>query len=168
VKIPEELKIEKTNWPDPYDFANELLKHLIGQPQGERGSGAIEVAVSRAFVTAFLAAATNAWRIRSRLVDTISTELRESVGKDDLKKISRSAEAILEALRVIGMEVKDRTGEAFDYGMPEKVIATQPQEGLNSERVVETIRPTVYWQGQIVQHGEIVIATPKTASTGRE
>ena len=43
------------------------------------------------------------------------------------------------------MEVKDRTGEAFDYGLPEKVVTAQPQPGLTREIIIETIRPTIYW-----------------------
>jgi hypothetical protein len=56
--------------------------------------------------------------------------------------------------------VKDHTGDVFDYGMPLKVVTTQPSPGINKERVTETIKPTIYWQNKIIQMGEVVIATP--------
>jgi len=40
------------------------------------------------------------------------------------------------------------------------VIATQPTAGLARERVTETLKPTIYWNGTIIQTGEVVIATP--------
>jgi len=68
----------------------------------------------------------------------------------------------------VGMEVKDRTNEPFDYGLPEKVVTTQPQEGLSKEIIIETIRPTIYWNGQIAQQGEVVIATPAASTSGEQ
>jgi len=49
---------------------------------------------------------------------------------------------------------------AFDYGLPLKVVTTQPTPGITKESVIETIKPTIYWQKQIIQMGEVVIATP--------
>jgi hypothetical protein len=169
MKIPEELEIRGVEWPDPHELASEVLKYSTALQHDElEGSLPSEFVVSRPFVKAVLAVATNAWRIRTKLLDSISGELREDLAKEDFRKVNRYADAILEALTNIGLEVKDRTGETFDYGMPEKVIAAQPQEGLNREQVIETIRPSVYWGNQIVQHGEVIIATPPGRSEGEE
>lgn len=65
----------------------------------------------------------------------------------------------------MGLEVKDHTGDAFDYGLPLKVVTTQPTPGITREMVVETIKPTIYWERQIIQAGEVVIATPAAGET---
>jgi hypothetical protein len=44
--------------------------------------------------------------------------------------------------------------------MPLTVITTQPTAGIAKERVIETIKPTIYWNETIIQTGEVVIATP--------
>ena len=45
----------------------------------------------------------------------------------------------------MGLEIKDHTGDAFDYGLPLKVVTSQPTLGLTKESVLETIKPTIYW-----------------------
>jgi len=112
------------------------------------------------FVKSLLAVATNAWRLRSRLVNTDTGEPRDDLKKEDVRKLVRHLEAIFESFSQIELEIKDRTGEAFDYGLPEKVITTQPQPGLKKEQIIETIRPSIYWNNQLAQQGEVVIATP--------
>lgn len=171
MKIPDELDIKRPDWPDPRELVWELAKELSEPKRNEsEGFSAVDFAgvVPRSFVKATVTVATNAWRIHTKLVDSVSGEPREEITKEELKRVRRYVETILEALVNIGLEIKDRTGEIFDYGMPEKVVAAQSQEGLNREQVVETIRPTVYWGHQLVQQGEVVIATPPANSEWKE
>lgn len=100
--------------------------------------------------------ATNAWRAKAKMLDSATGEPRE-----DMKRVYRHIEGILDGLNEIGIEVKDHTGDAFDYGMPLKVVTTQPTLGITREKVLETIKPTVYCQKtSIIQMGEVVVATP--------
>ena len=101
------------------------------------------------------AIATNAWKAKAKMLDSASGEVRE-----DMKRVYRHVESILESLHEMGIEIKDHTNEAFDYGLPLKVVTTQPTPGITKEKVIETIKPTVYWQKQIIQMGEVVVATP--------
>ncbi|HVT04952.1 MAG TPA: hypothetical protein VHL58_16435 [Thermoanaerobaculia bacterium] len=105
--------------------------------------------------------ATSVWKARRRLRDNVSGELQ-----DELRRVSRHLESAMEAMRELGLEVKDHTGQAFDYGLLLKVVATQRTPGIYKEYVIETIRPTIYWQEQIVQIGEVVIATPDGTESG--
>jgi hypothetical protein len=169
MKIPDELKIKPVGQPDLQEFSQELTKRWDEQLQEERQSAAsvqLVKVLPPSFIKALLVIANNAWRMRSKLVNGAPDEPRTEISKEDVKKLGRYAEAFFEALTSLGFEVKDRTGETFDYGMPEKVVAAQPQGGLAREQVVETIRPTVYWQNQIVQLGEVVIATPAAGPQG--
>lgn len=126
------------DWPDPSATA-EAVRHALAS------------------------IATHAWRARGRMVDPTSGEVRE-----DMKRLNRSVEGIVESLRALGVEIKDHTGQSFDYGLPLKVISTQPTAGIVKEQVVETLRPTVYWRQQIIQPGEVVIATPAGPSPNEQ
>lgn len=110
---------------------------------------------SKAMLKGMAAVATNAWKAKSKMMEETSGEVR-----DEMKRVYRHVEGILEALREMGVEIKDHTGDAFDYGLPLKVVTTQPTTGLTKEKIIETIKPTVYWQKHIIQMGEVVIATP--------
>jgi hypothetical protein len=116
--------------------------------------------IPTALVNAVLSIATAVWRIRSRVEDSTG-ETKEDISKDDLKKMKRYLDTIFHSLSGVGIEIRDRTGEAFDYGLPEKVVTAQSQSGISKEQILETLRPTIYWSNQIVQQGEVVIATPK-------
>ena len=159
MKIPENLNIPKAAYPNLGEFAREVAEHI----QGDKSASYPEIKppeTSGEWLKTILAMATNVWRIKSKIVDPVSHEVREELSKEDLKKLGRYVDAIFESLMEIGIEVKDRTGEPFDYGLPEKVITAQPRLGITKEIVVETFRPTIYLRSQIAQQGEIVIATP--------
>ena len=98
--------------------------------------------------------ATNVWKARSRMVDA------QGEPREETKRIYRHIESILDSLALLRVEIRDHTGETFNYGMPLTVITTQPTKGINRERVIETIKPTVYWNRQLIQAGEVVVATP--------
>jgi hypothetical protein len=99
--------------------------------------------------------ATQVWKAKGRMMQGTTGEVR-----DEMKRVYRHIESALGSFHEIGLEVKNHTGDPFDYGLPVKVITTQPTPGITRESVLETIKPTVYWQQQIIQMGEVVIATP--------
>jgi len=101
------------------------------------------------------AIATNAWKAKAKMIDATTGEPRE-----EMRRVYRHIESIFDAFQQIGLELKDHTGDAFDYGLPLNVITTQPTPGIEKERVIETIKPTIYWNDLILQEGEVVIATP--------
>lgn len=162
MKIPNNLNIEPIPPPRTAEFAHEIAKRVQEALQVSTSGVAT---ISDDVVTALITSATNIWRIKSRITNPETYETKQKISQDDLKKLSRYVESIVESLAGIGIEIKDRTGEPFDYGLPEKVIAAEPQAGISRELVRETIRPTIYWGNQIVQQGEVVIATPIESST---
>lgn len=166
METPKELSLPNANWPDPAELAREIEKlYEAGQlGSAKQGAQRVVVILPPTLAKATITVATNVWRLRTRLIDRHSGEVREEVSKEDVKKMARYIEAIYEAFAEIGVEIKDRTGEAFDYGLPEKVVTAQPQEGLSRERIIETLRPTIYWKDKLAQQGEVIIATPTAAS----
>src|SRR5438105_7380195 len=90
---------------------------------------------------------TACWRIQKRALRTVEAS-------EDSRRVLRELDAMFEIFHRIGFEIKDYTGETFDYGLPLRVITTQPVSGLDREKIVETIKPTLLWQNHLIQMGE--------------
>lgn len=114
------------------------------------------------YVKAVINIATYAWRIRGKVADS-SGDANSECSKDDIKKVLRYVDGIVDALTSIDIDIKDRIGQPFDFGLPEKVVTTVAQVGICKEMIRETLRPTIYWRSQIAQQGEIILATPEEA-----
>jgi len=153
VNLPDALKIHPTDYPDPASLLA-LLHQELERPQ-DPSQQTVTHAIPSSFVKGVAEAATNTWRAKIRMLDPVSGEVRE-----EMRRVYRHVEAALEALTDLGIQLKDHTGEPFDYGSALKVITTQPTPGIERESVIETIRPTIYWKQQMIQIGEVVIATP--------
>jgi hypothetical protein len=131
----------------------------LGQPAGGDDAPVPAVAIDGAQFFSLLAdVATNAWKGQVRLSKSTCDEL-----STERKRLERNFESILSSLERFGVQVTDHTGQLYDYGQALKVVAAQPQEGIAKEVVTETIRPTVHWREQLIQRGEVVIATPNEA-----
>lgn len=110
--------------------------------------------------------ATAAWKMQKRLVDSETQEAKESISESDARKLFRDLQSVFSALSDMGITIRDRSGEAFDYGMPEKVVDAKTQPGLARECVAETLRPTItwttdFWKDTMIQKGEVIIHTPE-------
>ena len=125
---------------------------------------------------ALVSIANNFWRARKRMSDLGDGEVREDMKRihDRIEAIRRSLvdvgivisyhpEVRDEAQPKIGIVIRDHTGEAYDEGQPMKVIASKPTPGLKKKYVSETLLPSIFWKNQLVQNGEIEIATPASA-----
>jgi hypothetical protein len=167
-KIPSELGLPQPTGVNIEQFA-QMIQLLSEQQRGGLGQNErpetekrIIGAMDPVFQKEVLSLITNLWRTRSRIIDPTTNEPKEELAKEDLKKIIRYVDFMMESAKSMGFEVKDRTGEPFSYGMTENVVASQTQDGITSEIIVETLKPTIYWKTQIAQQGEVIIATPKT------
>lgn len=90
--------------------------------------------------------ATCLWRLRARPADP-----------------DRELDAAFDALAGAGIEVRDHDGDPYDPGQAVRAVRFEPDAGADHDRVVETIRPTVYRGGEVIQPGEVVVATPASA-----
>lgn len=99
--------------------------------------------------------ATALWRARNKML---------APGSDrpppELRVPYRHLETAWDALHDAGIEVQSHDGLASDPGLALSVVAYQPTAGLDCDRVVETIRPSVYLNGRPIQQGEVVVGTP--------
>jgi len=156
LKLENQFPLGKPNWPVEQQTKETFLA-VMAAGQRQRESRRAEPSVADANEKAVASIATNAWKAKSRLKDAGSVE-----DNNVLKRINGDVERIWSVLvEDLGLEIKDHTGKDFDYGMALKVVTTQPTAGINKERVIETIKPTIYWKNKIIQIGEVVVATPQ-------
>lgn len=99
--------------------------------------------------------ATNAWRLKVRMVDPDTGE-----PKEETRKLYRFVEGLFRALGDAGIQVIDKTGKPYDNGMPEKVINFEQTPGLVKEEIIDTVRPSIRWKEQPLYHGEIIVGIP--------
>jgi hypothetical protein len=101
---------------------------------------------------------TSAWRAKVKMLDADTNEPTEP-----MKRVYRHVESIFDALKQMGVEHLDPVGRAYDSGMALKVITFEPTPGLSKEEIKETIKPSVIWQGRLIQMGEVIVGTPQNA-----
>ncbi len=155
LKLENQFPLGKPNWPVEQQTQEALLA-VMAAGQHQREPRRAEPSGADAHEKALASIATNAWKAKARLKDVDSVE-----ENGVLKRINGDLDRIWNVLvEDLGLEVKDHTGKDFDYGMALKVVTTQPTAGITKERVIETIKPTIYWKNKIIQIGEVVIATP--------
>jgi len=146
---------------DLFDLRQKVKSHPAGACNNGQESGGMEKirkveVVPTRVIQALATVATNAWRTQNKMTDEDTGEVKE-----EMKRAYRHVEAVFGALSEIGIEVRDMQGRAFDSGMALKVISFEPTPGLSREEITETIKPTVTWQGQLIQMGEVIVGTPE-------
>jgi hypothetical protein len=151
LKLENQFPLGKPSWP-----IEQTVLSVMAAGQRQREPRQAEPSVADAHEKALASIATNAWKAKARLKDAGAVE-----DSGVLKRINGDLERIWNVLvEDLGLEVKDHTGKDFDYGMALKVVTTQPTAGITKERVIETIKPTIYCKNKIIQIGEVVVATP--------
>ncbi|MFZ1937292.1 MAG: hypothetical protein WAU84_26435, partial [Thermoguttaceae bacterium] len=101
--------------------------------QADKGLGAD----SRHLLLVIAAVATAIWRARTKLEGQPGVEL-----PSEFRYLPRHIQAAWDALVSGGIEVQDPKGQRYVPGMAVNPLAFQPIEGLGSEVIQETIKPT--------------------------
>jgi hypothetical protein len=99
--------------------------------------------------------ATGLWRLRSRFLDAAGEP------RADARRPCRDVEALLARLKEEAIEIQDHTGELYDPSLSLRVAAFQPTPGLEQDRILETLKPTVYHRKQRIQVGEVIVGIPE-------
>ena len=101
---------------------------------------------------------TNLWRIDEKLQALDAGSSSEKLGL-----ATRHLEAIWDALRKTGFEVFDHTGDRVPdvgvFGLRE--VAFEKQKGLLQRVVIETIKPTITYENEVIQLGEVIVGVPE-------
>jgi hypothetical protein len=160
MKLRGKFKILRVSAREADDFKNTVRIYGASSPH-DRPDG--NYLVPQELVKSMAAIATNAWRAKTKTVDTLTGEVRE-----EMKRVGRHIEAIYRNLAGLGVVIRDHTGEPYDEGQPMKVVASKPTSGLDRKRVSETLLPSVFWNDHLIQNGEIEIAVPMAEEISSE
>ena len=153
---PAELRIPPPDWPPDLRVQFERLAERLQSPATPAGDGPV---LSGVHGRELADVATGLWRLRRAMLQPNSDRPPE-----ELRRPYRHFESVWDVLIQGGLEIIDHTNQNYDTGMSLRVLAFQPTPGLARERIVETVKPTVYFQGQPLQIGEVFVATPPEAS----
>jgi len=99
---------------------------------------------------------TDIWRAYKRTLEPNTQE-----PYPELRRIYRPLQSIFDTLAREEFELIDRTNQKYDIGLTEKVLAAEKKMGLDHDIISEMIKPTIFYKGNLVQRGEIIITTPE-------
>lgn len=103
-------------------------------------------------------------------IGTVAWRLRQKLGQHPEvgRPISRQVEELWDTLKRAGLDVRDHTDQSLPsggaYGL--RVLAYQPTAGLKVEVVLETIKPSVFYQGRLLQMGQVIVGVPPADHSG--
>jgi hypothetical protein len=150
-RFPGEFRITTAPWPANLD------QLLVGLMRSTKVAGEPQKGASTEQDVHLLAdIGTGLWRLRQKMVKPGTTQ-----PQDEMRRPYRHLESVWDALAQAGVEIQDHTDKPFDAGMSLKVISYQPTPGLGRERVIETIKPTIYFKGIPIQMGEVIVGIPE-------
>jgi hypothetical protein len=160
MKIPKELQVPNIPLPTAAEIlsqAEHVLSVTTPTASSDRSSASGDAST---LAKALITIAGQAWRQETALTDRVSSETKLELSTQEIRKLANALDAIKQAIEELGIRVKDRCNEDFHAGLPDQVITEEPREGISKERIIRTIRPTIFWHQTMVQRGEIDIAVP--------
>ena len=110
---------------------------------------------------------TGLWRMRRTMIPAGSPRFMEARPVDGMRKSFNWLVSVWDVLKENGLEIQDHTGCVYREGQDLKVPAFEPTPGLNVDTVIDTIKPSIYLDGRMIQMGEVVVGTPEAASQGK-
>lgn len=101
--------------------------------------------------------ATAVWRAKAKLDEEPQTALPHA-----LRNLPRHVRAAWDALAAGQVQIDDPTGRRYVPGMAVNVLTFQPMDGIGSEVVHETIKPSVYYGDRLIQRADVIVGRPST------
>lgn len=145
LKYPKEFRIATPVWPqDMWESTEQIVSLIASPPQEEKGLMLILKEIG-----------TGLWRIRNRLKGEMNPSL-------EIRGAMRFLESTWDALVQSGLEIRDHTDEIVTGGESLRIVAAEPSDHVVRNQVIETIKPTIFYRGTIIQMGEVIVGTPLT------
>ena len=151
LKYPKEFRIS------PLDLPFETIKQLeeivinLNHAKSDPDSIPISPDINKSFLAEV---SVGAWRLKKKMTDSKSGE-----PLDEMSRAYRHLESVFITLEKEGVEIQDHDGQPFDPGLSIKVLTYQPTPGIEREYVLETIKPSIYLNGDRILMGEVIVAT---------
>lgn len=101
--------------------------------------------------------AVHLWRIKKRMTNENGEPLEE------FRRNFRHVQAALDDLTNSQIEIKDFDNQIIPENgvLSIRVLAYQPTAGISSEQIIETVKPAIYYKGETIQHGEVIVGIPE-------
>lgn len=159
-RYPRAIRITGRDAPEDLgrllDAAREAVRTAGEPPPAAASTPAVPASAEAAVDDATLAdVATGLWRARRRMLDPETGE-----PKPEMLRPFRPVQTTWDTLADAGVTIQDHDGERYVEGQTIRVLAFQEVPGLRTDEVVETVLPTVYVGGRIIQLGEVLVGTP--------
>jgi hypothetical protein len=160
LKYPKEFRIAPIEWsPDLTAQLDDMIGKLtqpvdVNPPESKSKSDSLDESLK------FIAnLGTDIWRVREKMLKPGTDE-----PLDEMRKAYRHLSSTWEKLRDAGFKIQNHTGEKMPKGgiYQLKVLAYQPEPGLNCEVIIETVKPSIYYKDRMIQMGEVIVGTPET------
>lgn len=155
---PAEFRIAPCAWPPEILAAIQQLKQVLAAKATD-GTPHADSAAEKKQMRFLADVGTGLWRLRQKMLQPGTERPLE-----EMRRAYRHLESVWDVLAEAGVEIQDHTDTLFDPGMSLRVIAFQPTAGIERERVLETIKPTIYFQKRSIQMGEVIVATPEATA----
>jgi hypothetical protein len=153
LKYPAEFRIQPPLWPA--DLSGLMQKiSATSLPECAAVTASEDADFSKERMHFLAEVGTGLWRLRQRMVQPGTVRPLE-----EMRRAFRHLESTWDVITQAGVEIQDHTGALYDSGMSLKVIAFQPTQGIGREKILETIKPTIYYKGHPIQMGEVIVAT---------
>lgn len=103
---------------------------------------------------ALATAATSLWRAQRKLAQPAQA------GAAEARQAGRYLSRCGDALGDVGLVVRGHDGEAFHPGRSLEVLGYRNDPSSEGETVLETVRPSVYFNDQRIQMGQVIVGSP--------
>lgn len=163
MKLPDKLELPFIPLPSAAELTDEI-KALLSPPKESERGGDAPLTSDALLKRALLANANQAWRIATAVIDPDTRVIKEELKPQEIRKVAKAIESLMETFDGLGIRIIDRLGEPFNAGLPDQVVTEESREGLTREQIIRTIRPTIVWNDTLVQRGEVDIAVPVKVS----
>jgi hypothetical protein len=150
LSYPKSFRIDDRGWPD----LSELFASLSSLLNSKDNQPVTDDDKQLDLLKLVGEIGTIIWRLQKRSAAEIDPP-------EKIRRVSRDIESASDILCQGDIEIRDHTGQIYDGGMGLRVIAYQPMPGLSRAKIIETIRPTIYYRNKIVRIGEVIVGTPE-------
>jgi hypothetical protein len=158
---PREFRIGKPLWPVDLVEMLDKLSSLRLTDDNVISTTSIDLTADKDRLRFLVDVGTGLWRLGQKMVEPGTDRPLET-----MRKAFRHWQSTWDALAEAGVEIQDHTGKPFDSGQELIPVLFQPTPGLERERILETVKPSIYYKGKRIQVGEVIVGKPGQPAGG--
>ena len=101
------------------------------------------------------------WRLEKRIEIAKVNLPKESIASD--QGILDQVQRIRDVFKKHDIEIHEHTGTSYNDGLSLKVLHVEEMDNIpkGKMQIIETVKPSIYFKGQVVFHGEVIVGKAK-------